>query len=225
MVIEAAVAIGSAVEANSLTLLAFGIDSLIELARPYWFGALPSSFGMDRRLPRARNEEQLELVEPCYSRLPFMSLAVRVGNCGRSKERSSLCPALLSASSPYRRCISCRGVSFVWRSRSEAAHCAPTPSRALRAVGSRSSWWLRCWRRSSSVRGGSMPLPHSASCGFLSVKAERLGAKSRAVIIVTTEACVPCGPSGQHRALWGTAVREGLLLMWWTAPAPGIEVP
>jgi hypothetical protein len=32
MVIEAAVAIGSAVEANSLTLLAFGIDSLIELA-------------------------------------------------------------------------------------------------------------------------------------------------------------------------------------------------
>jgi divalent metal cation (Fe/Co/Zn/Cd) transporter len=32
MVIEAAVAIGSAIEANSLTLLAFGIDSLIELA-------------------------------------------------------------------------------------------------------------------------------------------------------------------------------------------------
>jgi divalent metal cation (Fe/Co/Zn/Cd) transporter len=32
MVIEAAVAIGSAVEAHSLTLLAFGIDSLIELA-------------------------------------------------------------------------------------------------------------------------------------------------------------------------------------------------
>jgi divalent metal cation (Fe/Co/Zn/Cd) transporter len=32
MVIEAAVAIGSTVEANSLTLLAFGIDSLIELA-------------------------------------------------------------------------------------------------------------------------------------------------------------------------------------------------
>jgi divalent metal cation (Fe/Co/Zn/Cd) transporter len=32
MVIEAAVAIGSAVAANSLTLLAFGIDSLIELA-------------------------------------------------------------------------------------------------------------------------------------------------------------------------------------------------
>ena len=32
MVIEAAVAIASAVEANSLALLAFGIDSLIELA-------------------------------------------------------------------------------------------------------------------------------------------------------------------------------------------------
>jgi divalent metal cation (Fe/Co/Zn/Cd) transporter len=32
MVIEAAVAIGSAIEADSLTLLAFGIDSLIELA-------------------------------------------------------------------------------------------------------------------------------------------------------------------------------------------------
>jgi divalent metal cation (Fe/Co/Zn/Cd) transporter len=32
MVIEAAVAIGAAVEADSLTLLAFGIDSLIELA-------------------------------------------------------------------------------------------------------------------------------------------------------------------------------------------------
>ena len=32
MVIEAAVAIGSAVEADSLALLAFGIDSLIELA-------------------------------------------------------------------------------------------------------------------------------------------------------------------------------------------------
>jgi divalent metal cation (Fe/Co/Zn/Cd) transporter len=31
MVIEAGVAIGSAIEANSLTLLAFGIDSLIEL--------------------------------------------------------------------------------------------------------------------------------------------------------------------------------------------------
>ena len=32
MVIEAAVAIGSAIEADSLTLLAFGIDSLVELA-------------------------------------------------------------------------------------------------------------------------------------------------------------------------------------------------
>jgi hypothetical protein len=42
MVIEVAVAIGSAVEADSLALLAFGIDSLIErlswLRRVCWFG-------------------------------------------------------------------------------------------------------------------------------------------------------------------------------------------
>ena len=94
MVIEAAVAIGSAVAADSLTLLAFGIDSLIELASGGWFGDSPSNFNMDRRSLRARNEEQPRLAEPCCSRLPFMLLQASAGNFGCSREQSSLCPDL-----------------------------------------------------------------------------------------------------------------------------------
>jgi hypothetical protein len=65
MVIEAAVAIESAIEADSLTLLAFGIDSLIELASAsILVGASLSSFGTGRRSPRARNEGRLGSAEP-----------------------------------------------------------------------------------------------------------------------------------------------------------------
>jgi len=74
MVIEGAVAIGAAIAANSLTLLAFGIDSLIELAsRLCWSGALQSSYGMGRFSPTSKRFAR---------RVSHASIAARISSIG-----------------------------------------------------------------------------------------------------------------------------------------------
>ena len=70
MVVEATVAIGSGLAARSITLLAFGIDSLIELASAVvliWRLTVELRHGCMLNLPPAGSAAR------CCSRSPFMS--------------------------------------------------------------------------------------------------------------------------------------------------------
>jgi hypothetical protein len=92
MTIEAAIAIGSGLVAHSLVLVAFGIDSVIELASAtvlLWrlkVELRPASYSrrMRRRPPPAREV-------PCSSCSPPTSLRLQVGSSGHGRVPSSRC--------------------------------------------------------------------------------------------------------------------------------------
>ena len=90
MVIEAGVAIGAGVAAHSVTLVAFGIDSLIELA-----SAIVLVWRLTVELRHGQSFAELSSGAPaalaarCCSRSPPMSSPLPDGACGRVGGRSS----------------------------------------------------------------------------------------------------------------------------------------
>ena len=112
MIIEAAVAIGSGIAAESLALLAFGIDSLIELASA---GVLVWRLTVELRHGQAfarRRERPLVSAAPCCLHSLPMSSRAPAGNYGRNKAPSSRCRASPSVCSPFRSCTTCHAASF-----------------------------------------------------------------------------------------------------------------
>ena len=141
MVIEAAVAIGSAIEADSLTLLAFGIDSLIELASA---GVLVWRLIVELRDGQAFAESAERRAARIGGALLFALAVYVVASAawklwtqqGAEFSLPGLVVSVLAVPIMYRP-----GVSSIWLRRSGAARCAPMRSRVSHAVGSRSSWW------------------------------------------------------------------------------------
>jgi hypothetical protein len=72
-------------------------------------------------------------------------------------------------------CIFWRGANYRSPTRSAAAQCGQTPSRASPAVGSPSWSWLRSWCSSSPALGGWTLWLHSRLSGSSSEKAARPG--------------------------------------------------
>jgi hypothetical protein len=107
MTIEAAVAIGSGVAADSLTLTAFGIDSLIELA-----SATVLVWRLTVELRHGQGFENAERTAGlCCSRsLPMWSQAP-AGNYGCGKARISRYRVLSSAFSLFQLCTCGHGKS------------------------------------------------------------------------------------------------------------------
>src|ERR1035441_10397028 len=90
MTVEAAVAIASGIAANSLTLVAFGIDSIIELASA---GVLVWRLTVELRQGRvfveSAEQRAARIGGSCCSHSRFSSLSARVGGFGHSRPRSS----------------------------------------------------------------------------------------------------------------------------------------
>ena len=92
MTVEAAVAIASGIAANSLTLVAFGIDSVIELASAgilVW--RLTVELRRGQMFAESADKKHRALAAVCCSSLPPMLLQALAGSSGHTKAQSSHC--------------------------------------------------------------------------------------------------------------------------------------
>ena len=143
MVIEAAVAIGSAIAADSLTLLAFGFDSLIELASAgvsVWRLTVELRHG--QTFAESAERRAARLAEPCCSRLPFMLLQASAGNYGCGREQSSSLPGLVISVLAMPTMYFLSGASSIWRRRwkPRAARRCGREHPVRSALAHRSGW-------------------------------------------------------------------------------------
>jgi hypothetical protein len=158
MSLEAVVAIGSGLAAQSLVLVAFGLDSLIELASA---GVLVWRLIVELRHGQKFAEAAEQRAARIGGALLFALAAYVVLAAGwklcSERAASFRRPGWSYRCSPSRSCITCREESFVWPTRSAAVRCAPMRSRASPAAGSPSSWWRLSPRSSPRDCGGSIP--------------------------------------------------------------------
>jgi len=130
MVVEAGVAIRAGVVARSITLLAFGIDSLIELA-----SAVLLIWRLTVELKRGQSfAESAERAASRIGGILLFALSAswwRPGGAfGREKGKPSRGQAWLSALRPCRSCGFCRGASYGSLPRLAVMRYVPTPWRA-----------------------------------------------------------------------------------------------
>ena len=131
MVIEAGVAIGAGVVAGSITLLAFGIDSLIELASAVlliWRLTVELKHGQD--FAESADARQVALAEHSCLLSRLMSWWRRGGAFGHGKGKPSRGQAWLSAPRRSRSCGYCRGASYGSLPRLTVVRYVPTPWKA-----------------------------------------------------------------------------------------------
>jgi hypothetical protein len=137
MSLEAVVAIGSGLAAQSLVLVAFGLDSLIELASA---GVLVWRLTLELRHGQKFAEAAEQRAARIGGALLFALAAYVVLAAGwKLWQRTG---GEFSAPGP---------------TRSAAVRCAPMRSRASLAAGSPSSWWRLLSRNSPRDCGGSIP--------------------------------------------------------------------
>ena len=166
MVIEAGIAIGAGVAARSITLLAFGIDSLIELASA---GVLIRRLTVELRRGLACAEAAERLASRIGGALLFALAAYAVAAAGwglwTGEGQAVSWPGLL---------VAFAAIPVMWvLSRRKLRVAAALDSRALRAdaVESITCGWLSFAvvigspLSSWSEHGGSIPRPRSSSCG------------------------------------------------------------
>ena len=128
MTVEAGVAIISGIAAHSITLLAFGVDSLIELASAcvlIWRLTVELRHGQSFA-ESAERRQAVSAEHSCLLSRPI-SWGQSDGAFGRNKGKSFRGLVCLSAPRPCRSCGFWRGASCTSPTRLVAAHCAPTP--------------------------------------------------------------------------------------------------
>ena len=156
---EAIIAIASGIAAHSISLTAFGIDSLIELASA---GVLIWRLSVELKHGRAFSEAAEHTASRIAGGLLFALAAYVVVAAGwglwhREGQAFSLAgPDRHGARDPGH--VSA-GQTQARRRRdgSAAARCAPTRSRRSLAAGCPSSWCWAFWPSSRSAPGGSIP--------------------------------------------------------------------
>ena len=157
MVIEAAVAIGAGLAAHSLLLVAFGIDSVIELASA---GVLIWRLSVELRHGQVLSEVAERRASRIFGGLLFalalyVVVAAAVGFWRqRGAEFSAPGIILAVAAIPIMYFLARR--KRPWPNNSEAGHSEPTPSKALPAAGYRLSSCLAWPPKSLWAHGGSI---------------------------------------------------------------------
>jgi hypothetical protein len=158
MTIEALVAIISAIAADSLTLMAFGIDSLIELASAaalIWRLTVELKRGQSFAEGTERTASRISAV------LLFALAAYVVVSAGwklwTRRGADFSVPGLAIAVLAFRSCTSSRGANCRSPTLWAAARCGRTLSKASLAVGFH--WWSswRLWHSSPQALGGWTP--------------------------------------------------------------------
>jgi hypothetical protein len=184
MTVEAVVAIGSGVAVGSLTLLAFGIDSLIELASA---AVLVWRLNVELRHGQAFAETAERTASRIGGALLFALAAYVVASAGwklwmRQGAEFSLPGFIITVLAiPVMYFLSRRKLQVAEALGSRAMQ--RMPSRASPAAGSPSSSWLHSWPNSSRAPGGWTRWLHSGLSGSSSAKAARLG---KGKIVATT---------------------------------------
>ncbi len=197
MTVEAAAAIVSGIAANSLTLVAFGIDSVIELASA---GVLVWRLTVELRRGQMFAESAEQKASRVGGGLLFVLAAYVVISAGwklwaHQGAEFSL-PGLIL-------CVLAVPIMY-FLSRRKLALTETLGSRASRLMQSRASPAAGYLLSSSqlslcslpSVHGGWMRWPPSVSFGFLFAKVERLGA-GRSVALITTNRTSASGPGSR----------------------------
>ena len=183
MVVEAVVALASGLMARSISLTAFGVDSLIELASA---GVLIWRLTVELRRGQSFRGNDRARGEPYQWGAAVCARGLCRGGTGWSlwtREGAEFSwPGLLVSLTaiPLMWVLSRRKLGVADSLGSRA--CAPTQSRASPAGGCPWSWWLGFLPSSRSARGGLMPLPRLGSCGCWSRKAARLGRRRTTTI-------------------------------------------
>jgi len=142
MLIEAAVAISSGIAAHSLTLIAFGADSVIEL-----LSALLLLWRLMVELRRGEDfPEELEERAAKIGALLLLALSLYVivsaaWALWRGEGQEFSLPGIVLAGLQCRPCMVLPGLSCGWRTRCEAVRSGPTPSSPSPAAISRPLWF------------------------------------------------------------------------------------
>ena len=136
MVVEAAIALAAGLMAGSVSLIAFGVDSLIELASAgvlIWRMVVELRHG--EASPGRPSAGRAVSAERCCLRSRPMSCWRPDGACGHAKGRNSRGRGCSSASRPSRSCGFCRGRNCGSPMPSGVGRCAPMPLKASLAGG------------------------------------------------------------------------------------------
>src|ERR1017187_7556553 len=186
MTVEAAVAIASGIAANSLTLVAFGIDSVIELASA---GVLIWRLTVELRYGQMFAENAERRASRIGGSLLFILAVYVVASAGwklwtHQGAEFSL-PGLILCVLAIPIMYFLPAVSLTSPKRLAVARSRLMQSRASPAAGSPLSWSQLSSCSLLQVRGGWTRWPPSVSFGFLFAKVERLGAEMSVVLITT----------------------------------------
>ena len=174
MAIEAVVAVWSGVAAHSLSLTAFGLDSVIELASA---GVLIWRLSSELRDGRERSEAAERIARRIGGglllALAFYVVAAAGWSLWRGRGQAFSAPGLAVALLAIPIMLFLARRKRAWPASSAAGRCGRTPPKGSPACGC--PWW---WSRASSPSsrsdgGGSTRWPRSRSSGFWSRKGAR----------------------------------------------------
>lgn len=156
MMVEAAVAVGSGIVSHSLTLVAFGIDSVIELASAgvlMW--RLTVEIKQGREFSEAAEERASKIAGALLFALPLYVVGSALWSFWHRQGAEFSVPGLLVALVAIPTMYSFRRRRFALLTALGAERFVRMPSRRSRAGIFRSSSWSGSSRRHSFMHGGS----------------------------------------------------------------------
>ncbi len=183
MVIEAVVAIGAGVVARSITLLAFGIDSVIELASA---GVLIWRLNVELRHGQSFAEPAEHMASRVGGVLLFALAAYVVLAAGwslRTRQGQAFSwPGLIVSLAAIPIMWIFRAENFALPRGSAVVRYGQTQLRASPAAGFHQSSCSAFWRKFCSAHGGSIPQARLRLSGCWSRKAARHGDRNQTTI-------------------------------------------